>query len=148
MAVRIRVSIERAGAWKGDRPAEIRTVALANSGYEAGKSDLSLPIAAANLLGLWPPPPEAHREVVQAYGGLLEIAALPDAVRVRVLTSDRDGPVVNAGVLFTQTDNEVVLSDWLVGALAIVLLEPGIGAWCFRDELGQRNRASEAPVIW
>src|SRR5438067_4605706 len=60
VAVRLRVRIERAAA--GKTPA-VDTVAVANSGFEAGAAEVLLPVRVAERLALWPPPRGARAEL-------------------------------------------------------------------------------------
>ncbi|MBI4616114.1 MAG: hypothetical protein HY720_21030 [Planctomycetes bacterium] len=123
-------------------------MALANTGYEAGSADCSLPQAVAARLGLWPSPPGSHLHTVRGYGGVLQVHKLADAVRVRVIPSDRQGLEALAGVLITGTDDEVILSDTLLDALGIVPLVPGRGIWRFSDEPDSQRRPSSPRETW
>ncbi|MBI4616404.1 MAG: hypothetical protein HY720_22525 [Planctomycetes bacterium] len=145
MAVRVRVRIERLPAGAGP---VLETIALANTGYEGGPPNLSLPILAARALGLWPPPSDAVREALQAYGGIVQTWAVRDAVRLKVVAPDREGPWAQASVVLAETDNEAVLSDCLLDAIELLILKPGQGTWCFWNELGQLTRKSEPPTLW
>jgi len=70
VAVRLRVRIERAAA--GKTPA-VDTVAVANSGFEAGAAEVLLPVRVAEWLALWPPPRGARVELVAVGRGLYRV---------------------------------------------------------------------------
>ncbi|PCN49949.1 hypothetical protein B6U99_07080 [Candidatus Geothermarchaeota archaeon ex4572_27] len=59
-----------------------------------------------------------------------------------VVTDDRVvGPVTSSAMIAPRL-RYVLLNDKLVGGLGVVLLDFGEGTWCFRDELGRRERRS------
>ncbi len=63
-------------------------------------------------------------------------------VEVFLVTEDRiEGPVI-ADVLTTHGVRYALLNDKILGAFKVVLLDFAEGIWCFRDELGKRERKS------
>ena len=59
-----------------------------------------------------------------------------------ILTEDRvEGPV-KASVLVASKGRYILLNDKLLSKLNISLIDFGEGIWCFRDELGKRERRS------
>ncbi|MBI4615197.1 MAG: hypothetical protein HY720_16400 [Planctomycetes bacterium] len=146
MAVRVLVRIESlCGRTPG---AVLETSGMANTGFEAEREDISLPLGAASRLGLWPPPPGARKRTVLAYGVMVDIQEIPDAARVRVLTPDRQGPEVVCQATLTDTDDEVVLSDALTQGLAIDPFRPKDGFWRFSDEALAVSRPSVPAQTW
>ena len=65
-----------------------------------------------------------------------------EAVEVSVVEPDRvEGPVV-CDVLVPEAGSMVLLNNVLLGRLRIVVLDFETGLWCFRDEIGERERQS------
>ena len=81
MAVRLRVRIERAAA--GKTPA-VDTVAVANSGFEAGAAEVLLPVRVAERLALWPPPRGACAERFESPAATFSTVTVTRAVLVAV----------------------------------------------------------------
>src|SRR5438309_10392134 len=79
VAVRLRVRIERAAA--GKAPA-VDTVAVANSGFEAGAQKSFFPSALPERLGLWPPPRGARAERFDSPAATFSMVTVARAVRV------------------------------------------------------------------
>ncbi len=146
MAVRVRIEIEGlVGSSKGKKT---RAVALVNSGYEAESGECSIPVPLARQLGLWPAPEGAEQHVVRGYGGPVNVNRVPDVVRVRVVTDDREGPVAVSAVLLAEADDEVIISDALSEMLGIVILKPKKGLWVFSDEPADKERGSLPAQFW
>jgi hypothetical protein len=125
----------------------IEVVALVNSGYEAGRSEIILPTGLAQRLGWWPSPPGAIVQTYGSAGGSFEIYRLPDALQVETLAPDRAGPAVLADAAIAPGDREVLVSDALAGPLGLVLLDLARGIWAFRDDLA-RSLPSEPRQLW
>lgn len=49
---------------------------------------------------------------------------------------------MTSSAIVSQGARYVLLNDKLLGRLGVVLLDFGEGIWCFRDELGRRERRS------
>ena len=62
---------------------------------------------------------------------------------VRVLVPDRQTPAVEASLLTSPDECEIVMNDVLVEALGLDLLKPGHGIWRYRDDPHERERSSE-----
>ena len=122
MAVRLRVRIERAAA--GKAPA-VDTVAVANSGFEAGAQKSFFPSALPERLGLWPPPRGARAERFDSPAATFSMVTVARAVRVGLAGERRGGVVCDA--VISERETEVVLNDCLVEALRVDLVAVGRG---------------------
>ncbi len=135
--LRLRVRIERV-----DGKASVEVVGVANSGFVGLEPEVLVPMRIANELKLSElGEPEVHTKIA-GDGRELELLRYRGAVRVYVVTEDRvEGPVVS-DVLVAPRARYVLLNDKLLSKLRIVLLDFGEGIWCFRDELGKKERRS------
>ncbi|MBI4618102.1 MAG: hypothetical protein HY720_31150 [Planctomycetes bacterium] len=145
MPIRVPLSLRSlAGPQKDAR--ELETAALVNTGFEAERLECSLPVRAAEALGLWPElPAGALRMEVDTYGGKAIVHAIPDALVVKIGVASSLVREVTAWAVITQTDNEVVLSDALAEALGIVALKMKSGEWLLAGEPFDLPRASVSP---
>ena len=130
---------------RGDRVLE--TSALANSGYEAETPQILVPVAVAELLGLWPPPPGTET-VFETAGGPLHVWVIPRACSAKVVAEDAESPEIIVDIVVSPIADEVLLSDKAIGELQIALEDVGRGLWRFRWEPKDVLRRSEPPKIW
>ncbi|RLF04232.1 MAG: hypothetical protein DRK00_07170 [Thermoprotei archaeon] len=135
--LRLRVRIERI-----DGSAGINVVAIANSGFAGLEPEVLLPLDIVKRLKLHEvTEPEAHVKIT-GDGREVSLLRYRRAVKVYILADDRvEGPVTSS-VVVSPGARYVLLNDKLLGRLRIVLLDFGEGIWCFRDELGKRERSS------
>jgi len=135
--LRLRVRIERVDGLRS-----VDVVAIANSGFAGLEPEVLLPLSVAERLRLHEvAEPEARTKVTRDGRGV-SLLRYGDSVRVYVLAGDRvEGPVTSAAVVAPGA-RYVLLNDKLLGRLRVVLLDFGDGTWCFRDELGRRERRS------
>ena len=135
--LRLKVRVERAD---GARAVEL--VAIANSGFVSPEPEVLLPFSLAERLALSElAEPEAARKTL-GDGSEAVVLKYRGAVKVYVVEEDRvEGPV-QAHALASPRALYPLLNDKLLGRLRIVLLDFAEGTWCFRDELGKRERKS------
>jgi len=135
--LRLRVRIERAD---GGRAVEL--VAIANSGFVSPEPEVLLPFSIAERLALGEvAEPEVARKAL-GDGSEAVLLRYRDTAKVYVVEEDRvEGPV-QAHVLASPRALYPLLNDKLLGRMRIVLLDFAEGTWCFRDELGRRERKS------
>jgi len=131
------VRIERADGLR-----RVEVVAIANSGFAGLEPEVLLPQGVARGLELHTvSEPELHTKVL---GDGREVSFLKyrGGVKVYLVAGDRvEGPVTSSAIV-SQGARYVLLNDKLLGRLGVVLLDFGEGIWCFRDELGRRERRS------
>ncbi|QOJ79244.1 hypothetical protein IG193_01920 [Infirmifilum lucidum] len=139
MAVRVKLRI---ASRKGR---EVATSALVNSGFEAETPQLLVPRRVAYELGLWPPPVEAVLVEVGTAGGPVRNYLIPRAVHVYVEAGGRTVGPVEADVMVSDHEYEVLISDVLGSELGIVILDLR-GKWKFSDE--EAVRETEEPQYW
>ncbi|RLG85692.1 MAG: hypothetical protein DRO39_04980 [Thermoprotei archaeon] len=133
--LRLRVRIERR-----DRAKSIDVVGIASSGFTGVEPEVLLPVDVANELRLPEvAKPDAYTKIT-GDGREVELLRYRYVAKVYVVTEDRiEGPVIST-VLLSPRARYVLLNDKLLGKLRVVLLDFGEGLWCFRDELGKRER--------
>lgn len=119
----------------------LESVAVANAGYETVGPELTLPLKAAETLGIWPALPEGSRaEEYRTAGGIIKLLRTPPCVWVEL--AERKA---KCRAVISEIENEVILSDRLCDELAIVLEKPGEGIW---RVAGGETRKSEEPQYW
>ena len=135
--LRLRVRIE---VVKSSR--SIEAIAIANSGFVGMEPEILIPSSIARELKLYEVgEAETHMKIT---GDGREVGFLKyrELVKVYVVTEDRiEGPVIST-VIVSPTARYTLLNDKLLGKLKIVLLDFGEGIWCFKDELGVKERRS------
>ena len=135
--LRLKVKIERVDGFK-----PIYVLAIAGSGFVGIEPEILMPIHIARDLNLDEiAQPEVYTKI-SGDGREIELLKYRNAVKVYIVTEDRiEGPVVSS-VLVSPRARYVLLNDKLVSKFRIVLLDFGEGIWCFRDELGRKERRS------
>lgn len=137
MAVRVKVRLRN--KLSGE---EVRTVAVANAGYETLEPEATLPLGAAKALNLWPSLPEGTRaEEYRTVAGVIKLLRTP-----RCLEVELEGRRAVCRATISEVEEEVILSDKLCDELHIALEEPGKGRWRLRNETELRE--SEEPEYW
>jgi len=114
------------------------TIGIANTGFAGAEPEITLPETLAREL-LGEAPPLILVERVLADGTRVLLPKATKALSLYVVTDDRvEGPVeVKAYVVKSRV---VLLNDSALSSLRIVIIDPKEGVWCFRDELGRRER--------
>lgn len=128
------------------KDAEIQTNALLNSGFEAETPQLLIPRSLAVKLGLWPPPPEAQLVEVGTAGGPVRNYLIPSAADVLLDAGDRVVGPVKCDVMISSLEYEVLVSDALISAFNIVMLDVKWGKWRLSDE--EKVRHTEVTQYW
>ncbi len=119
----------------------VETIALLNSGYETLRPEILLPISIARELKLFPPPTTATiKEYTLADGSTIHLIKIPRALKVSVTEDDRVVGPIEADVTISEGAEEPLISDKLASKLNIAVLDFGEGIWCFRDEVGKKER--------
>lgn len=139
MAVRIKVEVSFAGK-------SLRTVAVANAGYETRSAEILIPGRLASLK--WSK--ELRGATAIGYGtagGRTQFYLLGTGV-VTVSIRGRKTRQAAVDVLVSEHEDEVILSDRLIDLLEIYLLKPGEGKWRFHDDPPGKERKSAPPAYW
>ena len=135
--LRLKVRLERI-----DRKYHIDTIAIAISGFIGIEPEVLIPQTLVKDLKLSEVcEPETTIKIL-GDGREIQLLKYRNSVNVYVLTEDRiEGPIT-CSVVVSPYLRYVLLNDKLLGLLKIVLLDFAEGIWCFRDELGKRERRS------
>ncbi|MDT7888977.1 MAG: hypothetical protein RQ885_08400 [Desulfurococcales archaeon] len=144
MAIRIRVAIRSTY----DPSKSVASVALVNSGFEADTPQILVPIKLARELGLHERMLEARIEGYGTVAGPIRIYVLPSSTRVKILEPDLQSPEVVCDTLISDTETEVLISDYLAGELGIVAEDLRKGLWRVREDPPEKLRRSYAPQHW
>ena len=138
--VKLRVSL-------GSRVSEV--IALANTGFETDEPQLLVPHpllvrSGVDLAGL-------GRPITLEYdtaGGPTVMHVYPRACRVEVVEPDRASREVEADLVVSLLEREVLMSDALIGELGLVIINPKAGLWRFYDDPEGTIRRSYKPQLW
>lgn len=135
--LKLRVRIERVDGVK-----RVDVVGIANSGFVGVEPEVLIPTSIARELGIHElGEPEPYTKIT-GDGREITLLRYRNAVRVYVVTEDRvEGPISSSALVLPGA-RYVLLNDKLLGKLKVVLIDFGEGIWCFRDELGKRERRS------
>lgn len=142
MAVRVRLKIKRASGAK-----TVETSALVNSGFEAVKPQLVIPLRVAEELGIWPTS-DAKEEDYGTAGGRRRFFVVHDALKVCVTTEELESYEVISDAVISDIEEEVLISDKLGGKLAIAIEDLGEGLWRLKSDKRRKVRKSEVPSLW
>jgi hypothetical protein len=123
----------------------VDTAAALYGGFEVEDPHLVLPLACASRL-FDDVQAIAVRQEMASVAGNIELLALTERVKARVVAPGREGPDVCFRVLVTTGDTEVLVSDGGIDALGIRIESFAPGRWRFADE--PRIRDTEAPQDW
>ena len=116
----------------------VDSIGIANSGFAGREPEITLPDSLARAL-LGDRSSFVFIDRVLADGTRIALARTVDPLQLYLVTEDRvEGPVkvyayiVRGGV--------VLLNDSTLSALRVVIIDPREGIWCFRDEIGKKER--------
>ncbi|MBW8051148.1 MAG: hypothetical protein FVQ77_12575 [Cytophagales bacterium] len=116
--------------------------ALANSGYETIEPEILVPLSfAKNNLGL---STEDGKKVAYQAAAHKEVQFyfIEKKVKIKVVTKDKQSVYIDAILLISETEDQVVLNDKLVGRLGIDLVNVAEGIWRFTDDPSDISRKS------
>lgn len=136
MAVRVKIRVEKGGK-------NIETAALVNTGFETGTSQLLLPEAASRRLGI--SLDEARKKEYLSAGGPVRLYLCRSPAKVQVI-GKAESSKVDADVVTSPYEEEVLIGDRLIGELGIVLKDIATGTWRLRGE--SEVHESEEPQSW
>ncbi len=125
MVVKVNVEVKKGGKI-------IKSPSVLNTGYEAGEEpEIHLPTNLAkelefDLRG-------AMIDVYQAMGSRVNAYVL-GSVEVKAVEPDRETNWIKAKAVSVEGEDEVVISDKLIGEFGIIILNPALGKWKFRGE--------------
>jgi hypothetical protein len=123
-------------------------VALVNSGFEADSPQILIPIKLANELGLYSRLMEARIESYGTVAGPVRMYVLPSSVEVWISEADVESPKVVCDTLISDTEVEVLISDYLAGELGIVAEDFRRGFWRLYSDPVDKRRCSYPPQRW
>ena len=143
MAVRVRVKIRAT-----DTEKEILSTALLNSGFETDSPQVILPVAAAEMLGLYPFPQSVRIIELGTAGGPARMYLLPKAIEISIVTEDRKCKAIKCDAIVSPIEEEILINDKLMDCFNIVILKAGVGVWKFADDPPDKERKSVQPEYW
>ncbi len=135
--LRLKIRVERI-----DKSESIEVIAIANSGFIGVEPEVLIPSSIAKQLRLHEiEEPETYSKIT-GDGREVEFLKYRNSVNIYVITEDRiEGPITST-VLISPRARYILLNDKLLSKLKIVLIDFGEGIWCFRDEIGEKERRS------
>jgi len=137
MAVRLIIEINSAAT----------VSAIANAGYETDECEILVPLPfAKDNMGL---SLKDGKEITYIAAGKKEVRFYQmGKVKIRVFTDDKKSEYVEAALLVSESEEQVVLNDKLVGGLGIIFLNVAEGTWRFSDDPTDKLRESSAPQLF
>jgi len=116
----------------------VEGLGIANSGFAGREPELTLPQELAReLLGERSSVVLVERTL--ADGSKVLFPKLVEPLDVYLAAEDRvEGPV--RAYAYATRGRFILLNDALLSALRVAIIDPLEGVWCFRDELGKRER--------
>ena len=144
MAVRVRLRIRS----RLDPSREVSTVALVNSGFEADTPQILVPMKLAKELDLYSHLLEARIESYGTVAGPVRMYVLPSSTVVWIDEEDAESPRIVCDTLVSDTEVEVLISDYLAGELGIVVEDFRQGLWRLRSDPPSKLRRSYPPQRW
>ncbi|MEM3954642.1 MAG: hypothetical protein QW047_06410 [Sulfolobales archaeon] len=116
----------------------VDSVGIANSGFVGRDPEITLPQELVEKLF-----PQGVNTVlverVLADGSKVLLPKLLNPVDTYLITEDRvEGPIKTYA--YVMRSRLILLNDAVLSRLHIVIIDPFEGLWCFRDELGRRER--------
>ncbi len=133
MVLRLRIKVCHEGKC-------IECLGIANTGFAGREPEITLPQDVARRL-LGPGLNTTLVERVLADGTKVLLTRVEKLLDLYLIAEDRvEGPVkVYAYIV---RGGFVLLNDCVLSTLRVVIIDPREGIWCFRDELGKRERTS------
>lgn len=124
----------------------VRTVAVANAGYETQSPQILIPkkLAVKNWKKVLS---KASGVEYNTPGGRTTFKSLGVA-KVTVVAQVKSSSQIQASLFASDHEDEVLLSDKLIGALSIELTNVGEGKWRFRDDPPATERESAPAEYW
>jgi hypothetical protein len=144
VAVRVKLRIKS----RLEAGVEVETVALVNSGFEADAPEIVIPMRLAERLNLRSRLLEARVEPYNTVAGPIRMYVLPSSIEVEVVEEDNRSPTVVCDAVISDTEIEVLISDYLAGALGIVVEDFRDGIWRLKSDPPTRQRRTYKPQHW
>ena len=141
MAVRVKLRIKS----RLEAGVEVETVALVNSGFEVDAPEIVIPIRLAEGLNLRSRLLEARVEPYNTVAGPIRMYVLPSSIEVEVVEEDNRSPSVVCDAVVSDMEVEVLISDYLAGALGIVVEDFRDGIWRLKSDPPTRQRGTYKP---
>jgi hypothetical protein len=114
VAVRVRVKLKSL-----EEESWIETSALINSGYEADKPEVVIPLALARSLNLSLSGATLEERATPIGSG--ELRYLGEALELKVSCEERETKAYRVHVLVSEYEHEILISDYLAGELGIAV---------------------------
>jgi hypothetical protein len=116
----------------------VEGLGIANSGFAGKEPEIALPQELVREL-IRGEPSVILVERVLADGSRVLLPKLSNPLNIYLVTEDKiEGPVKSYA--YITRGRFILLNDALLSRLRVVIIDPFEGVWCFRDELGKRER--------
>jgi hypothetical protein len=91
---------------------------------------------------------EARVEPYNTVAGPIRMYVLPSSIEVEVVEEDNRSPTVVCDAMISDTEVEVLISDYLAGALGIVVEDFRDGIWRLKSDPLTGQRRTYKPQLW
>ena len=115
----------------------IDSIGIASSGFVGREPEITLPHALANEL--LKDVSTTLVEKVLADGSKTFVPRTTSKLDLYLVADDRTEGPVKVYAYITRS-RVILLNDATLSALKVVIIDPFEGLWCFRDEIGKRER--------
>mgnify|MGYP001773257820 CR=1 FL=1 len=127
---------------------EVITSALVNSGFEVDTPQILIPIKLAKELDLYSKLIEARIESYATVAGPVRVYVLPSSLEVWLVEPDRETDKVVCDAVISDTEAEVLISDYLAGELGIIVEDFRKGIWRLSSDPPDKKRSSYPKQLW
>lgn len=144
MALRVKLKIRT----RYEPVKEVDTVALVNSGFEADTPQILIPVKLAKELDLYSRLIEARIESYGTVAGPIRLYVLPSSLEVWIIEPDKETDKVVCDAIISDSEAEVLISDYLAGELGITVEDFRRGIWRLRSDPVDRKREGYTKQLW
>ncbi len=146
MPVRIRIRLRALEGPRAGRTAELN--ALLSTAYIASSPEVIVPAELAEWLGLWPSPESYEQIEYYAAGEPVSFCAIRKCAMLQVVEEDVCTKEIPVDLVISEAEDEVLLSDYVMGELGIIVLDARRGYWRFRGDPASLARPSRRSESW
>ena len=146
MPVRVRIRLRALQGPRAGRTAELD--ALLSTAYIASSPEVIVPVELAEWLGLWPPPESYEQIEYYAAGEPMVFCAIRQCAMLQAVERDVQTEEIPVDLVVSESEDEVLLSDYVIGELGIIVLDARRGFWRFKRDPASLVRHSRGGESW
>lgn len=144
--VAVRVKLRIRSRYEPSR--EVVTSALVSSAFEVDTPQILIPVRLARELDLYSKLIEARIESYATVAGPIRVYILPSSLDVWLVEPDKETDRVVCDAVISDTESEVLISDYLAGELGIIVEDFRRGVWRLSSDPLDKKRSSYSKQLW